>query len=146
MPRALILATVVFSGPNESRVLDLQEQLSPVHPQQDQPITQQNRCASEEWLQAGSGELEKIRTQVDAQAAVKKSPQKMCDTVRSDRIHADHNQRVGPFFEGSRLNYPGEGGQEQEADASAENCPRRRPDSFHHWAEVRVMQSKPERN
>ncbi len=60
MPRALILATVVLSGPNESRVLDLQEQLSPVHPQQDQPITQQNRCASEEWLQAGSGELEKF--------------------------------------------------------------------------------------
>src|SRR5215831_528997 len=41
---------------------DLQEQFAPVHPQQHEPITQQNRGAAEEGLKPCAGELKKVPT------------------------------------------------------------------------------------
>src|SRR5207237_1107953 len=82
----------------------------------------------------------------DLEAAIQKSFHEMRDAVRSNRVHADDNQRERPFLETLYIDHPTESGQEQEADASAEDGPRRRPDAFHHWANVRIMQRQSQRN
>src|SRR5437667_1053356 len=126
--------------------LDLQEQFPPIHPKQHEPVAQQNHAAPKEGLQSSAGKLKKVPAQVDLEAAIQKSFHEMRDAVRSNRVHADDNQRERPFLETLYIDHPTESGQEQEADASAEDGPRRRPDAFHHWANVRIMQRQSQRN
>lgn len=52
------------------RSSDFQEKFAPVHPQQDEPITQQNDRAAEERFKPCAGQPKEIGTQVDAQGAV----------------------------------------------------------------------------
>ena len=44
---------------------DAQEQLSPVHPEQYQPIAEQHG-GPHQWLKTGAEELEEVRAQMDA--------------------------------------------------------------------------------
>src|SRR5207244_13563537 len=51
---------------------DLQEEFAAVHPEQDEPITQENDGAAEEGFKPYARELKEIPTQVDAKGAVQK--------------------------------------------------------------------------
>src|SRR5580765_5425194 len=125
---------------------NLQKQLLPVHPQQNQPIQKQNRRTLKEWLQALSGECEEIRAQMDAQAAAQEFSEKMSDAVGRNGIRSDYNQRKRPLPVTLHLDKPCECRQKQEANSSAKNRPGRRPDPLYDRANVRIMQCESKRD
>src|SRR5215472_1420659 len=61
---------IVPLGCERLRRSDFQEKFAAVHPQQDEPITQQNDGAAEERFKPCAGQPKEIGTQVDAEGAV----------------------------------------------------------------------------
>src|ERR1019366_5813742 len=77
-------------------ISDLQEQLPAVHPEQYQPIAKQHGGAFQGRLEAGSEELEEVRTEVGAKRADEELFHEVSDAVNGNGIHADDHQGESP--------------------------------------------------
>src|ERR1035438_396981 len=66
----------------------------------------------------------------------------MRDQVRGDGIRADYHQRERPATPELHFGGPVECRQEEEAEAAAEERPRRRPDAFHDRADAGEVEQK----
>jgi hypothetical protein len=87
---------------------DLQEEFATVHPEEHEPIAEQDRGAGEKVLEASAREAEEVRTQMDAESADEKFLKEMRDAVGGNRVHADDDERKRPFPETFHINDPTE--------------------------------------
>src|SRR5438552_1512724 len=79
------------------RHLNAQENLPPIHPEEDQPIGQQNGRAPQQRHEGISKHLEYSRPQGNAKRIDNESFEQMRHQIGRDRIHPDNQEREGPL-------------------------------------------------
>src|SRR3954469_2522670 len=75
---------------------DSQEDLAPVHPEQDRPEDEQDRKAAEDGFERRSQERERGGAEMADQGCADEMLDRPADHVDGDRIRPDHQQRERP--------------------------------------------------
>ena len=97
-----------------ARLLNAQEELSTVHPEENQPEDEDDGAAGEERLVGLAEDLEDAFAQVPAQGIADKSLDRPAHAVDGDGVHADHDEREGPAAQSDHVDHQIQSGQDQE--------------------------------
>ena len=118
-----------------------QEQLAPIHPEQDQPEDQEHGRAVEQRLVRLAEDRERVLPQVDGQVPRDEALPEAGHAIGGDRVHADDPERKGPEAHAEEVEHGVEARQKQEAPAAAEEHPARGPDPLDDRADAQLAQA-----
>ena len=115
---------------------DAEEEAFAEHPVEDEPVGDEGEGAEEGGLGGGAAEVEEAKAKMDAEAAFYKIFAEVGDEVGGDGVHADDDEGEGDAAILFDVDDPGEGGEEEEADAAGEEGPGRGPDALDDGADA----------
>lgn len=118
---------------------DPDEDLVPVHPEQHEPEGKHDRDSQQERLQARTEYLKGPVSQMSMETADDECFAEMRDEIGGHGVESHDDQRESPAAMSLGIDDPGEGGQEEEADATAKQRPGRSPDALDDGADTREM-------
>src|ERR1700691_5885397 len=121
---------VVFHESSFVRSSYAEEDFAPVHPQEEEPVDEQHGGAKQQGLQSRAEHKERLWPQVGEEAALNKFLPHVGNEVSGNRVCAEYDEGKCPTALLLDVDDPAEQGQDQEADAAAEEGPAWRPDAL----------------